>query len=504
MGLFGTASVLILYLAAILGIGAWASRRIETAADFVAAGKSLGFWTFTILIVASCTSGMTILGVAGLGYIGGWPTMWEQIFVPLTCAVCIIVYGAKLYRVGRVRNYVTVQDYFSDRYYSPRAMRVLAGLAVLVTSFIYLTGQYRAISIVLVRLLGLSHVTALVIAAGIVMVYVVLGGLYAVAWTTLFQGLILIAGVVLTAPLVINFAGGLTHVNSVLGQIDPNYLRLFYPQEHPPYQPYAFMTPAFLVSFFFLLAIGLGSAPHIINNVVAVKKASYFKWSPLAAFLIYVVIMYLIKMTGFAARVMSQEGSLSVAHPDYAYIGAVESFLPGPVWALFGVVVLSAVMSTVGRLMLTIGSSIGWDLYKGLINPAADDRKVNRVSRGGVVVFSIITVLLAIKPPALLAWLIWMGVGIMLACFVTPLLFGLYWKRATREGGIWSMSAGLAAALLFGALDRFVVPLPMHFSFFAFIISMAAMVVVSLLTPEPDPKLIKETETGFYISQRTR
>ena len=143
MGLTGTIIILLVYLLAILGIGAWASRKIETAQDFAVAGKSLGFWTFTILIVASCTSGMTILGVAGLGYVGGWPTMWEQIFVPLTCAICIIIYGAKLYRVSRVQNYVTVQDYFSHRYYSPKTMRVLSGIAVLITSFIYLTGQYH-------------------------------------------------------------------------------------------------------------------------------------------------------------------------------------------------------------------------------------------------------------------------------------------------------------------------------------------------------------------------
>jgi len=53
-----------------------------------------------ILVVASTTSGMTLLGVSGLGYIGGWPTIWEQIFVPLACAVCILFYGTKLHRVS--------------------------------------------------------------------------------------------------------------------------------------------------------------------------------------------------------------------------------------------------------------------------------------------------------------------------------------------------------------------------------------------------------------------
>jgi SSS family solute:Na+ symporter len=79
--------VVFLYLIFMLFLGAFASRKIKSASDFIVAGKSLGFWLFVMLILGSTTSGMTLLGVAGLGYIGGWPTFWEQVFVPLTCAV---------------------------------------------------------------------------------------------------------------------------------------------------------------------------------------------------------------------------------------------------------------------------------------------------------------------------------------------------------------------------------------------------------------------------------
>jgi len=105
--------LIIAYFIVVLGIGAWASRKVKTAEDYVVAGRSLGFWVFVMLMVASCTSGMTLLGVAGLGYTGGWPTIWEQIFVPLTLAICIIFYGTKLNRVSKREKYLTIQDYFS-------------------------------------------------------------------------------------------------------------------------------------------------------------------------------------------------------------------------------------------------------------------------------------------------------------------------------------------------------------------------------------------------------
>jgi len=119
-----------------------------------------------------------------------------------------------------------------------------------------------------------------------------------------------------------------------------------------------------------------------------------------------------------------------------------------------------------------------------------------------VIIFGVISFLLAIKPPALLAWLIWMGIGIMLATFVVPILFGLYWKRANRYGAIWSMVAGYLSALIFGAYAKFVKPLPVHFSFYAFLIAIVVMIFVSLATGKPDDKLIKESHTGLFIREQ--
>ncbi|HPM26579.1 MAG TPA: sodium:solute symporter family protein, partial [Methanothrix sp.] len=79
LDLFGTI-IVILYFVGLVGIGALASKKIKNSEDFLMAGRNLGFWTFTLLVVASICSGMTLLGVAGLGYATGWPSIWEQIF----------------------------------------------------------------------------------------------------------------------------------------------------------------------------------------------------------------------------------------------------------------------------------------------------------------------------------------------------------------------------------------------------------------------------------------
>jgi len=191
-----------------------------------------------------------------------------------------------------------------------------------VVSAIYLVGQYTAISIVLIWLFDIPRWEALLIAVIIITMYTVIGGLYAVSWTTLVQGGILILGVFFMAPLVILKAGGLTHINEVLAGLDPNLVQPWFPS--PVYASYAFCTPEFLVSFGLLLTIGLAVAPHVINNVLAAKEDRYFRWSPLIAFVLYAVVMFLVKFAGFAVRVLVEEGQITLPAvknaQDYAFV----------------------------------------------------------------------------------------------------------------------------------------------------------------------------------------
>lgn len=500
-----TIGIIVLYAVVLILIGSWASRKIKNTSDYIVAGRSLGFWVFTILMVASVCSGMTLVGVSGFGYTSGWPGIWEQLFVPLAASFCIIVFGVKLHYIGEHAGYMTVQDYLAERFQSPQALRSLSATAGIIVSLIYLVGQYTAISIVLVWLFDIDHILALVIAAIIITLYTTIGGLYAVSWTTLVQGLILIFGVILMAPFVIMSAGGITHINEVLAGIDPNFVQPWFPS--PAYAAYAYCTPEFLFSFGILLMVGLACAPHVINNVLAAKKDSYFKWSPLIAFLIYAVVMFLVKISGFAVRVLVEEGKLvlpsTVNAQDFAFMYGVEYATPNVwVWAIFAVIVLAAVMSTTDRLMLTIGTMFAWDIYKNILHPDAPDHKVLRISQVCVVIAAAVSLVLAINPVPMLAWLIWMGIGVMLATFAVPLLAGLYWRRATGTAAIASMAAGLIGAGVFGYWHQYVSKFPVHFSLYALVTSLVIMIVVSLLTKPNDTEVLDKTMTGWYIQPK--
>ncbi len=492
-------SIVIVYFIILVGIGVVASKKIHTMSDYVLAGRSLGFWLFTMLMIGSVCSGMSLLGVSGLGYAYGWPTIWEQIFVPLSIAFCIIFFGVKIHGLGQKWGYLTIQDYFAHRYGSRRALRALSALSGIVVSMIYLAGQYTAVSIVLMWLFGIPHWMALLAGACIVTIYTVIGGLYAVTWTTLIQGMILIAGVLVMAPLVIMKAGGFSHINDVLAAQNPDFIRLWVES--------GLFTPAYIFSFSLLLMVGLACAPHVINNVLAVKNPAFFRWAPLVAFCIYALVMFLLKFGGFAGKVLVSEGVVTLPAVknagDFVFICAIQSAIPSiVVWGVFAVVVLAAVMSTTDRLMLTIGTYFSWDIFKNLIKPDAPDSLVILVSRVSVAASAILTVLMALDPPAMLVWLIWAGIGIMFATFAVPLLAGLYWRRATREGALASMTLGLVSSCLAGGLAYFsIVSLPVHFSLIGVIVSFLAMVVASLLSPPPSSRILEETETGWFLKR---
>lgn len=494
-----TLILIVIYFVGLLAIGVWASRKIKNSEDYMLAGRGLGFWLFTLLIVCSICSGMTLVGTSGFGFASGWPGMWEQIFVPLAASFCIIFFGSKLHRIGKKLGCMTVEDYFAIRYENNKGLRAVSTIANIAVSLIYLVGQYTAISIVLIWAFGLEHWQALIIAGIIITAYTVIGGLYAVSWTGLVQGLILIFGILLITPFILGFAGGVEHINAVLSGIDPN---LVMPWFENNYAAYAYCTPEYLFSFGILLIIGLACAPHVLSNVLAAKKASYFKWAPLVAFGIYLVIMILVKLCGMAVRSMAEDGLIDAATaPDFALLEGIKAASPSIfITALFAVIVLSAVMSTTDRLMLTVGTGFSWNIFKTMIKPKASERSVLRVSQICVFVAAAISLILAINPPEMLAFLIWMGIALMLCAFAVPLIAGLYWRRATAAGAIASMLVGLATAFGLGLyVNVFGGALPMHFSIYALIASIAAMIVVSLLTKRNSDSALNKTYTGLYI-----
>jgi sodium/proline symporter len=505
-----------IYLVAMLAIGLAFSRRVRTALDFATAGGGLGFWLYVLLMAGSLMSGMTAMGVAGLGFQAGYQTWWEQLAVPLSIAACTAIYGPKLNAVGRRLGFATVQDYLAFRYYDAKLIRGISGLISIFVSIVYLIGQYVAVGIVMKVLLGWEYWQGLLLTGAIVILYVMAGGLFAVAWTTLFQGLILVIGTVLMLPFVLSAAGGFAAMNEALNSVKP--IGPFRPPGlDMPFGGFEFLTtPLYNLTLFGLsVFLGLSVAPHIINNVFAFKDAKCIKWGPVASFAIGAVVLSSTKLMGIAGRVAWSQGLIDIpSHPvvpgakwsDMVLPIMVEFAAPPLLWGLFAVVILAAVMSTTDRLLLTIGTNFSWDLYRNLLNPRASDRALTLISRAAVAIVGCLTIVAALSPPPLIAWLIWAALGMMFSTWFVVIVGGLFWRRATREGCIGGMLSGFLVTLVAGIIDGGGIwppPLGFRFPFYyaalGFVASSLVFASVSLATRRPPGKAVEESLSGPFL-----
>jgi len=510
------------YFALMLVIGAYGAQKVKTVADFVAASRKLGFWMFCLLMASSLMSGMTALGVAGLGYLSGYANWWEQLAVPSALAVAIILYGVKLNPLAHKYNYLTLQDYLAHRYNDKRYIRGISGMVSAFVSTVYLIGQYVAIGIVVKVVLGWEYWQGCLLATIVVVLYVLAGGLISVAWTSFLQGLILLFGILLLTPPLINSVGGWVALNEKLAMITSGPFAKWLTMPWGPWEV-PLVSPMFNFTLFGLaVLLGLSVAPHIINNVIVFKEPKYVKWAPLAVFLISLPVLVSVKLIGMAGRVAVWEGWLSLpAHPvvagskwqDMILPMLAKQVLPYSVFVFIAVIILAAVMSTTDRLMLTVATNIGYDIFKNMLKPTAKDYVVNWISRLTVIVLGVIVYILALTPPPLIAWLIWTALGVMFTTWFPVVVAGLYWRRANRPGAIAGMLAGFVGTIVAGYVAAkppigLGIPLklfgaPFYFPLVGFITSLVALIIVSLLTrPEPE-QILNETMTGVRAKRTT-
>ncbi|MCX8141579.1 MAG: sodium:solute symporter [Candidatus Nezhaarchaeota archaeon] len=531
--------VFILYLIAIAIIGYFGAKRTKTVADFVAASGQLGFWTYVLLMVGSVLSGMSLIGVAGLGFTSGWSNVWERVIGPaFAISFCTVLVGYKLWPLRKKYNLLTIQDYFAIRYEDPKAMRAIAGIISAITCFAYLLGQFAAIGVVSEVILGVPYFIGSLIALLVVVGYVMTGGMFSTAWTTFLQAILMIAGVYITVPIIIQWVGGWTALNELASQVPT--LQQTYRGQPPTYlfgpfldKPGSLDPRLTLVGWTFnftlfgiTVPLGLLVAPHIVNNVLCYKDVKYTKWAPIATYVLAMILILFTSIAGLAARVawaqgrldlkaLTLAGGVTVAWSDMAYPTIAKLALPYALFIFLLPCVLAAVMSTTDRLLVTAASNISYDVVKNVFKPDISEKALTWISRGLVAAFGIIAWALTITPQPMLAWFIWAALSVIISTFLWPVLGGLYWRRMNKHAARWGMIVGLVTSLVFvylayeywGRVVRVVVDTTTLFVMFPSIPGLIASTIVTLIlayvTKPQSEQVLKETLTGPFLRARS-
>lgn len=517
----------IAYLIAIAIIGYFGAKRTKTLADFVAASGQLGFLTYVLLMVGSVLSGMTLIGVAGLGFTSGWSNVWERVIGPaFAISFCTVLVGYKMWPLRKKYNLLTVQDYFAIRYEDPKILRALAGIVSAIACYAYLIGQFTAIGVVSEVILGIPYFVGSLIALLVVVGYVMTGGMFSTAWTTILQSILMIAGVYITVPIIISWVGGWTTFNELVSQVPvlqqtvrnqaPGFM--FGTLLDQPGSPSSAIPLAGwvynLTLFGLTVPVGLIVAPHIVNNVLCYRDVKYTKWGPIIMYVLAMLLILMTSLAGLAARVAWAQGKLeiksltlatgeTVAWSDMAYPTIAKAALPYGLFIFLLPCVLAAVMSTTDRLLVTAASNIAYDVIKNVVKPTISERAVTWISRIVVVVVGISAWSLAITPQPMLAWFIWAALAMITNCFFWPIIGGLYWRRMNKHAARWGILAGLVVTLISFAIWGKTIAIPGVVAMYTVVPGFIASTVVTLIlafVTKPHPEeVLKATLTGPFL-----
>jgi len=469
---------LVVYLAIMLAIGLYASRRVEGSADFVVAGRRLGIWLSTGTLAATWFGGGLCIGAASAAYSGGFLAVIAD---PFGAALCLFLAGLFYVRALRRTGVMTVASFFTHRF--SRSSGLLASVCTIPAYVGWVASLMVAFGRILQSLAGVEPTTAILLGAAVVLVYTFAGGMWAVTLTDFVQLTILIVGMVVLTPILLSDMGGWS---AIAAQI-PTERFFLYPHEGDATAWFGYVRD--------WLVIGLGNlaGQDLIQRTLSSRDDNIAVRSAYYSGLIYVTIGFLPVLLGMAGAVLLPD----LADPDLVMMALAEHYLPTFALILFVGALVSALLSSADSALLAPASVVGWDILRHF-RPQADERTCLIVSRIAVVLFGLFALALALHKTSVYDLMVdsW---SVLLATLFVPLTAGIWWSRANAAGSLASILVGAAAWLILLQItdtwpaDLLAVP-------FALI----ALVVVSKATGSSHPPTPLTDHEGRPIRGRER
>ena len=429
------AVVMVAYLGVLIFIAWRASRKTHGGEDFHLAGRSLGAWAAGVSSTASSESGWVTLGAVGMTFTHGVSGLWYAPGCLLGYLVNVYLVAPRLRPLSAGQGSITLTDVITRRWGDPRnVLRITATTIILICMMGYVAAQMTAAGKAFSSSLGLEgrggYLMGVVIGAAVIILVTSLGGFRAVAWTDLFQGL-LVAFALIALPLyAVARLGGFDVLVQGLGSISPHLLSAGGDR----------IGPALWGFIIGQLGIGLGypGMPHVITRYMATRNDKEVQRLQMIAMFWGIAVFYGAGLVGLVGRVMLPD----LADGEQALM-AIALELVHPVLAgLLLAAVISAILSTVSSQLLVAASAVSYDVVEEALGKARDDRRSLVLGRWTVAVVGVIGILVALSEVRLVFWFVlfaWSGLG---AAFAPLVLLALAKRGVNRFGALAAMLTG--------------------------------------------------------------
>ncbi len=484
-----TAVIFVLYLALMIAIGAYFYKKNRTIKDYVLGGRKLSPWTSALSAQASDMSGWLLLGLPGTAYVlygGTAEAIWTAIGLAIGTYFNWLIVAKRLRKYTQLaKDSVTLPSFFKNRYHDESG--VLLGVCAVFVLFFFLfytASMFSSGAKLFSTAFGMSYELALIIGTLVIVSYTFLGGFMAVCWTDFIQGLLMFFALIITPIVALFHTGGSAALGDLISNAAAGAKFTFLPTT--PTGGIAVLT---LIS---AIAWGLGyfGQPHILPRFMAIRHPNEIRPARIIAMVWVVISLACAIIVGVIGSGMYPD----LADSETVLMVMLQDLFPPILTGIFLTAILAAIMSTADSQLLVVSSAISSDIYNGMVNKEAKEKKVLWIGRISVIVVSIIAAFLVSQPNApegsimykinesvfKLVAFAWGGFG---SAFGPLMLFSLFWERTTKPAAITGVIVGGVTCLIWWLLDGGI--FDVYEIVPGFIFSCIAIVVVSLLTKVP-------------------
>lgn len=466
----------VLYLAVMIGIGLYYSRKQKSLSQYILGDRSLGPWLTSLSAEASDMSGWMLMGLPGYAYLHGLSAFWTASGLILGTWANWVLTAKRLRTYTEIAdNSLTIPDYLSNRFKDKKnILRFICAIFIMIFFIIYTSSGFVAAGKLFNTIFNIPYTTALLIGTFVVVFYTFLGGFGAVALTDFVQGTMMFF-TVLYVPVAATFVlGGPAPTWHALAKEGSDFFSLLPPSSS---------GMANLILFLSCAGWGLGyfGQPHILVRFMAIGNPDDLKKSTRIA-MVWVIISL---MAAIAMGIIGKAfltTPLENANAERVFIIMSQQlstpFFTGIIWSA----ILAAIMSTASSQLLVTASAVAKDLYQPFIHKGASQKELLLVSRITVLVVALIAIFLAADPNSYIFQIVsyaWAGFG---ACFGPAILLSLYWKRMTLRGAYAGVLVGGITVLIWRQFQW----LGLYELVPGFLLSALSIIVVSLLDKAPD------------------
>ncbi len=428
----------IAYLLATMALGMYAGTRIKTTADFAVAGRSLPLAMVITTTFATWFGAETVMGIPAKFVEGGLNAVIED---PFGASMCLVLVGAffasRLYKM----SLLTIGDYYRQRY--GKGVEIFCSVAIILSYLGWVAAQVTALGLVFSILSGgeISAATGMVIGTSLVLVYVLIGGMLAVAWTDFVQMIVLVVGLSLIAVMASEQAGG---ADKVLALAQAKEWFNILPE--PTANGWIWFVAAAITMMF-------GSIPQqdVFQRVMSAKDATTAKRGAIIGGFSYLAFAFVPMFIVASALIImpAETADLLANDPQKVLPTLILSKMPLVAQIFFFGALVSAIKSTSSATLLAPSTSFVENILKN-IHPGMSDRQVLLSMRITIFVFTALVLTYAIAMEGTSIYdLVSAAYQVPLVGAFVPLTFGLYWNKATTQGAVLSIVLGIGTLILF-------------------------------------------------------